>query len=381
MGSDVMKHDQIALAVKLSGEGEPPSEFRIFTKGEVRTRKGKFLFDDESAAAVTREALDFGNEFPLDYAHSMFSALAPNPAEAHKAAGWFRPEVRDGELWACDVTWTPAATSYLKNREYRYVSPTFEHEDKRIKRLINVALTNVPATHKLKPLMAHSLGDECEAALEQEGLRLLKVQLGLPAVDPDGPDNTTGLPSRATAAAASAEGDNDMKTVALAVGLPSEAAESEVLSRITLHREITAEVQKVTGKDNAREALGTILAWKEETTKLDAAQKRVAELESTVRLREVEEKVEEKIRTGFLEPARRDFAVELGMSNDKMFTAYLDGLTSKIVNREEVANPRHRSGSVDLDIDVPPPAELARLGVTAETYVQTTQLMLKEGSL
>jgi hypothetical protein len=122
----------------------------------VKTRKGTFVFDEKAAHHVRNEAEEFGNEFPLDYAHAMFTGFALNPAEAGKAAGWFRPEVRGGELWAASVTWTADATRYLKNREYRYISPTFEHEDKRITRLLNVALTNIPASHNLQPLMAHS---------------------------------------------------------------------------------------------------------------------------------------------------------------------------------------------------------------------------------
>jgi hypothetical protein len=151
-----MQTDNI-IALDIAGAATPPTEFRIFARGPVKTRKGEFVFDEIAAHRVTSEAADFGNEFPLDYAHAMFSGYAPNPAEAHKAAGWFRPSLRNGELWATAVTWTESARTYLKNREYRYISPTFEHEDRRITRLLNVALTNVPATHGLEPLMAHSL--------------------------------------------------------------------------------------------------------------------------------------------------------------------------------------------------------------------------------
>jgi phage I-like protein len=60
-------------------------------------------------------------------------------------------------LWAADVRWTPAADAALRAREWRFISPTLTHETEtpfRVKRLFNVALTNVPATKQLRPLVA-----------------------------------------------------------------------------------------------------------------------------------------------------------------------------------------------------------------------------------
>jgi phage I-like protein len=439
------KQETLTLAVNLASDGEPPHEFRIFAAGDVKTRKGVFRFDDKAAEEVIAEASEFGNEFSLDYAHAMVSGLALNPAEAGKAAGWFKAEVRDGELWATDVTWTPSAQQYLRNREYRYMSPTFEHKDKRISRLINVALTNIPASHKLQPLMAdartyeasqvefriggelvdpqsyapssdvhkslparataaadsahkdkrisrlinvaltnipashklqplmaHSLEDEASAALERVTTRALQAQLD--------------LPTRATAAADSAEREDTMKTVAIALGMASEAAESEVLSRVTLLREVAHEIQKLTGKESTREALGTLHAWKEENTKLEEARTRVAELETNVRQRDVEEKVEAKIRDGYLPPSQRDQYVKLGMRDGEMFEAFLEGLKTRVVMRGEVdadkmkARPRMTAGG--MHIEVPDTKALAMLGFkSADEYVEHETKLIEQGRL
>lgn len=147
-------------------DGAPPHEFRIFGGGLVTTSKGVFIFDREAGERVMAAAEEWGNEYSLDYGHaSVASGLfgPADPANAHKAAGWFRPELRGYELWARGVSWTPTAARMLANREYRYMSPAFDAESftdskgvsrKRIVRLLNVALTNMPATHGLEPLVA-----------------------------------------------------------------------------------------------------------------------------------------------------------------------------------------------------------------------------------
>jgi phage I-like protein len=79
----------------------------------------------------------------------------PTPDQA-KAAGWFKPEVRGGELWAKDVEWTPKGAAALKDREFRHFSPwvLFNKATRHIVRLMNVAITNLPATVGIEPLVA-----------------------------------------------------------------------------------------------------------------------------------------------------------------------------------------------------------------------------------
>src|ERR1700686_5124544 len=79
----------------------PPKEFRIFAAGSIETTKGVFLFDEAAAAAVMQKVTEWGNDYPIDYGHSMLDGFSPaDPADKNKAAGWFRPEIRNGELWA-----------------------------------------------------------------------------------------------------------------------------------------------------------------------------------------------------------------------------------------------------------------------------------------
>lgn len=148
---------KLALPVTASDAPAPPTEFRIFTAGKVETTKGTFLFDVQAAAAVMADYEAHGIELMIDYDHASLAGLVLDPAQAGKAAGWFTPEVRAGELWATNVRWTPAAAHALSNIEWRYMSPAFDvDESGRIVALCNVALTNLPATHNLDALVAAS---------------------------------------------------------------------------------------------------------------------------------------------------------------------------------------------------------------------------------
>ncbi len=148
------------LSLTLTGD-EPPTEFRIFTAGAVETKKGIFTFDETAAKSVMAEYVTHGIDLMIDYDHASLASVSLDPAQSGKAAGWFNLEVRGGELWAVNVRWTPLAADALRRKEWRFMSPAFETDkDGRILGLMNVAITNLPATRKLQPLMAASMKPE-----------------------------------------------------------------------------------------------------------------------------------------------------------------------------------------------------------------------------
>ena len=157
-----MKTQRALFAIELSATGEPPTEFRLFASGQNRTHDGRgtFTFDDLSCASVRKCMEERGiQDYAIDYEHASLSFLMADPAESGKAAGWFKPEIRDGALFATRVEWTEAATAKLKAREFRYFSPAADFDEasdgsKRITKLVNCALTNNPALAGIPPLMA-----------------------------------------------------------------------------------------------------------------------------------------------------------------------------------------------------------------------------------
>lgn len=149
-------HDCTTLSTAL--DGALPTAFRIFAAGKIDTKKGVFLFDAKAAASVMAEYRLHGSELMVDYDHASLGA-GIDPALSGKAAAWFGLELRNGgELWAVNVRWCAPAADALRRKEWRYMSPAFSTEpgSNRITALLNVALTNLPASRRLEPLVAAS---------------------------------------------------------------------------------------------------------------------------------------------------------------------------------------------------------------------------------
>jgi len=192
----------------------PPKEFRVFKAGPNPTVFGTFTFDAKASALVMAAAQDYGNDYSVDYCHAMIDAKhAVDPAKAGKAAGWFTVELRGGELWAVNVTWTPEATAALTAREFRYISQVFNYlEDGTISELINVALTNTPANKDLEPLMASRSSRGTSRAVAEKPMEEMKKAMA----------KLAGLPETATA-----EEIQAALTAKLAAAAPEEDEDAE----------------------------------------------------------------------------------------------------------------------------------------------------------
>ncbi len=136
---------------------DPPTEFRMFKAGWNSTKKGKFLFDDEAAKSVMAAYKEHGVDRPIDLEHMSLDPKAGNWDP--DARGWFKLEMRDGELWATDVRWTPDGAERLTNGKQRFISPcfAFDKETKRVSEVINAAICAIPATMDAPALVAASL--------------------------------------------------------------------------------------------------------------------------------------------------------------------------------------------------------------------------------
>jgi phage I-like protein len=137
--------------------GEPPTEFRIFKRGVNETTKGPVVFDDAAAASVMAAYTAQGVDLMIDLAHQSLDDSAEAREDAGDARGWFRLALRNGELWAVDVKWTPDGERRLRERTQRYVSPcVYTDKDDRAVEIVNVALCAMPATIGARPLVAAS---------------------------------------------------------------------------------------------------------------------------------------------------------------------------------------------------------------------------------
>lgn len=166
--------ESVAILFALSGN-EPPSEILLFAAGRTETKKGYFDFTAASAEAVMRAFEEDGlDRLPFDVGHGMLKGS--DDPKAHKSFGWFVPAVRDGALYATDIQWTEEAREMLSKRAFRFYSPAIRYNEQReITGLINVALTNLPATKNQRPLVLDAL--EAEPKTETKDEKSMQILL------------------------------------------------------------------------------------------------------------------------------------------------------------------------------------------------------------
>jgi phage I-like protein len=287
-----------------TGTKVPPTEFRIFRKGTNKSDKGEFVFDEKAAASVMAAYKDKGVELSIDYDHAALKAGAVKAV----AAGWFTLAVRDGELWAVNVAWTPQALDHFSRSEYRYFSPLFTYDDRtgRIQHLINQALTNTPALHGIAPLVAASahteeetMDPELKKALDE--IAALKQQLG--ARDRD-LDRLRG--QSATAALSS--------TLGLPVTVPTDELQVRVAALVSFHKSVLA----IAGKDSEAAAIGALTAMAEQAKEVGVLRQKTEEAEAATLKAEFGAYLDGLAKAGsdgmFLPPAKRKKAEAMALS-------------------------------------------------------------------
>jgi len=130
-------------------------------KGYLDSSKNKFKEFDVTEPDVAEMEKNFvagGIDLPIDYEHQTLTGdIAP-------ASGWIKKVINKGKdgLWGV-VEWTAKAIEFLRNKEYRYLSPVFTltGTDKKTGKkigatLLNAALTNTPFFSELKPIISKS---------------------------------------------------------------------------------------------------------------------------------------------------------------------------------------------------------------------------------
>ena len=145
------------FALALDAAGALPNEIQILPRGSVKSAKGEFLVDDQAVRELLAHAGSRKTEIVVDYEHQTLKDVeAP-------AAAWVKRLVDKGEagIWA-EVEWTPRGGEYVKNKEYRYVSPVIgvRQSDGRAVFLHNIGLTNTPAIDGMEPITHKDEGEE-----------------------------------------------------------------------------------------------------------------------------------------------------------------------------------------------------------------------------
>lgn len=221
--------NRIFRELSFSAPGVLPTEFRLFVRGWNPTEKGSFLFDDIAAKAVMSANKQWGVDRTIDLEHGMLSEQPSPDPTSRDARGWCKLELRsDGSLWCVGVKWTPDGAARLTDKRQRYVSPAFDIDPKtmRVTKLINIAITSIPATHATPALVAAS----STKGARMDPKMVMKALEALIAGDAEGCQNILkGIIAGAAGAAPDADGEGGDGSAAEGGDDPNAQVSSETM--------------------------------------------------------------------------------------------------------------------------------------------------------
>lgn len=134
-----------AVITAIPVDGIPDWIELLPNKGLVKTRDGRGPYYNNKPQSLVKAFDAFEMDLPGDFEHqSMDASKKSGPVIA---SGWIeKVEVREaGSVWGL-VKWTEQSAKLISNREYRFISPVFDYNEKTgdIVQLVSFALTNNP---------------------------------------------------------------------------------------------------------------------------------------------------------------------------------------------------------------------------------------------
>lgn len=155
-----------------------PEEIKLLPLGLVKSQKGDFVVDDESVQMIINHFKNRRLDLVIDYEHQTLKDIqAP-------AGGWITDIYKGDDAIIAKVKWTEKAADYLKNKEYRYLSPVVivSKKDRKAREIHSAALTNTPAIDGMFALVNSIDIEEYEDDEEESTMELIELakMLGLP---------------------------------------------------------------------------------------------------------------------------------------------------------------------------------------------------------
>lgn len=281
-----------------------PEVINIIPIGHVKSQKGDFIVDEESYRLMKSHMKERGIDIVIDYEHQTLEDVqAP-------AGGWIKELYLESGAISAKVEWTDRAKEYLKNKEYRYLSPVImvRKNDNKAMMLHSVALTNTPAIDGMFPII-NSI--DLDAYEENGGKKM------------------------------------DLKELAKLLGLSEDAAEEEIFKKI---KEAIGEVEQLkqeagkkadTAENTAEEVVAnkvilSLLSLKEDAKTEDVAaailslknatgvsEAEFKALKDKIAKEEAERMVLTALKTGKLSAAQKEWATEYALKDPEGFSKFV----------------------------------------------------------
>lgn len=303
-----------------------PEEIKILPYGDVKSRKGPFRVDKESYDCMFKYFTERGLDLVIDYEHQTLEGVqAP-------AAGWIKNlsyKVNDG-IYAT-VEWTEKAKEYLKNKEYRYLSPVIlkRKEDGKAVQLHSVGLTNTPAIDGMEAII-----NKLDDGGKEMDLKQIALALGL-AEDATIEQIVEAIKALITNAEAMKD---EEKTVAC----------KEVLEALELKEDAT--VAEVKGK---------IIALKNPAGYVSTEE--FLKLKNSIEKKESNELVQVALGEGKITPAQKAWAEQIALKDPEGFKEFLKNAPVVVDLKELNYKKEERKDNPELEMSIN-----KMLGINAE---------------
>lgn len=228
-----------------------------------------------------------GVDLMIDLEHQSLDGAAPTDPTARDARGWARLELRpDGSLWAVGVKWTADGAARLAEKRQRYVSPAFEidPETKRVTKIVNVAITALPATHETPALIAAAARGsmdpkQVQAALDaliagdsESAASILKDMIAAAASDPDATTEDAPPPA--------GDGGADEAQEPAAVATPPAPGAAD--PKKDPNYAAAARLARLANRSSLADALAEIETWRASHLELEVERQKLAAERSTL---------------------------------------------------------------------------------------------------
>ena len=310
-----------------SGEIKPgsvPEEVKILPMGLVHSQKGNFTVDDESFELIVSAFKERAIDIVIDYEHQTLADVqAP-------AGGWIKDIIKvDGAIVA-KVEWTEKAAEYLKNKEYKYLSPVVlvRKSDNKAKQIHSVALTNTPAIDGMYAIVNSNKIDtmkQVEGGNKMDLKKLIEV-LGL-----DESATEEQILQAIAALTSTSEKDSDTKADDKATEM---VANSIVLGLLGLNKDAKTE-----------DVAASILALK-----AGGADEKVEELSKKIAKKEADEAVIIALKDGKITAAQKEWATEYALKDPTGFAGFLEKATRAVPISKTDLIDAPKSADVEVDM-------------------------------
>ncbi len=342
------KEADLLLTICKELEGAP-AEIQVIPYGEHETDKGSFVLDEAGMAGIVADFESRQNDMAIDYEHQTLSG-----GEA-PAAGWIKKLVGKGSegVWAL-VEWTPRAKEYLKNREYRYLSPVFlkRISDGHVVRLLGAGLPNSPAIDGMVPLVNKSKGGDARISIRgkhvetEKEVKVMTKLLELLGLAADATEDQAVEAMKKVRASAGL-GEKAVTALALKDGAGGEDLETAVMSlKGGIPKEVIEALELKEGA-SVSEAVGTIQAMRAGHGQAEDLGKKVKELEARLARRDAEEAVALAMKEGKVTPAQREWALKYAERDLEGFKAFAAKAPVAVDTKERGGKDAPGGGGLD----------------------------------